>query len=124
FSIAETKLLVLLRIQSLLRGHSGVTPSLVERLIAIWNAGVVPVVPQRGSVGASGDLAPLAHVALTVIGEGEAFHRGERVTSREALRRAGLPASYELREKEGLGLLNGTQAMTAVGVLALARAER
>ena len=124
FSVEETRLMVLLRIQSLLRGHSGVTPSLVERLVAIWNAGVVPVVPQQGSVGASGDLAPLAHVALTVIGEGEAFFRGERLPSRVALERAGLPATYELREKEGLGLLNGTQAMTAVALLALARAER
>jgi histidine ammonia-lyase len=124
FSVAETRLMLLLRIQSLLRGHSGVTPSLVERLVAIWNAGVTPVVPQQGSVGASGDLAPLAHVALTVIGEGDAFLRGERMTSRAALERAGLATSYVLREKEGLGLLNGTQTMTSVGALALARAER
>src|SRR6185295_4958744 len=102
------------RIQSLLRGHSGVTIELVERLVAIWNADVMPVMPQQGSVGASGDLAPLAHVALTVIGEGEAWFRGERMSSRAALERAGLPAVYELREKEGLGLLNGTQAMTSV----------
>jgi histidine ammonia-lyase len=124
FSPAETRLMMLLRVQSLLRGHSGVSPSLVERLVAIWNAGVVPVVPQRGSVGAGGDLAPLAHVALTVIGEGEAVFRGERTSSRAALERAGLPATYELREKEGLGLLNGTQTMTAVAALALDRAER
>src|SRR5439155_11179005 len=102
FAPEETRLMMLLRIQSLLRGHSGVTPSLIERLVAIWNAGVVPVVPQQGSVGASGDLAPLAHVALTAIGEGEAFHRGERMTSAVALQRAGLEASYVLREKEGL----------------------
>jgi histidine ammonia-lyase len=123
FSAAETRLMMLLRIQSLLRGHSGVTPRLVERLVAIWNAGVVPVVPQQGSVGASGDLAPLAHVALTVIGEGEAFHGGRRMASRKALQRAGLAPAYELREKEGLGLLNGTQAMTAVALLAVGRAE-
>jgi len=123
FSLAETRLMMLLRIQSLLRGHSGVTPRLVARLLAIWNAGVVPVVPQRGSVGASGDLAPLAHIALTVISEGEAFFGGRRMPSAKALARAGVATSYELREKEGLGLLNGTQAMTAVGLLALARAE-
>jgi len=124
FSAAETRLMMLLRIQSLLRGHSGVTTSLVERLVAIWNAGVVPVVPQQGSVGASGDLAPLAHVALTVIGEGEATFRGARVPSRAALEAAGLPGAWDLREKEGLGLLNGTQTMTSVGALTLHRAER
>jgi len=123
FSAAETRLMVLLRIQSLLRGHSGVTTALVERLVAIWNAGVVPVVPQQGSVGASGDLAPLAHVALTVIGEGDATWRGRRMASAKALRGAGVAPRYTLREKEGIGLLNGTQAMTAVGILALARAE-
>ncbi len=120
----EARLLHLLRIQSLVRGHSGVTPALVERLVDIWNADIVAVVPEQGSVGASGDLAPLAHLALVVIGEGEAFHRGERMSSRAALERAGLPVGYELREKEGLGLVNGTQAMTAIGLLALARAER
>jgi histidine ammonia-lyase len=124
FSEAETRLMMLLRVQSLLRGHSGVTTALVERLVALWNAGVVPVVPQQGSVGASGDLAPLAHIALTVIGEGEAVFDGRRSSSAEALAAAGLAPTYELREKEGLGLLNGTQAMTAVGLLALDRAER
>jgi histidine ammonia-lyase len=123
FSAAETRLMMLLRIQSLLRGHSGVTTALVERLVAIWNAGVVPVVPQQGSVGASGDLAPLAHIALTVIGEGDAAWRGRRTTSAQALKKAGLAPKYALREKEGIGLLNGTQAMTAVGLLTLARAE-
>jgi histidine ammonia-lyase len=123
FSLAETRLMMLLRIQSLLRGHSGVTPALVKRLVSIWNAGVVPVVPQQGSVGASGDLAPLAHIALTVIGEGTARFDGRTTSSRKALERAGLATTYELREKEGLGLLNGTQAMTAVGLLTVARAE-
>src|SRR5439155_5721228 len=100
FAPEETRLMMLLRIQSLLRGHSGVTPALVERLVAIWNAGVVPVVPQQGSVGASGDLAPLAHIALTVIGEGDAVFRGARSTSRAALTAAGLAPTWELREKE------------------------
>lgn len=124
FSAVESRLMLLLRIQMLLRGHSGVTPALVERLVAMWNAGLAPVVPQQGSVGASGDLAPLAHLALPVIGEGHVEYQGERLASRVALERAGLPVTYELREKEGLALLNGTQAMTAVGMLALGRAER
>jgi histidine ammonia-lyase len=84
---------------------------------------VVPVIPARGSVGASGDLAPLAHLALVLIGEGEAYFRGERLPGREALARAGL-APVVLEAKEGLALVNGTQAMTAVGSLALLRAER
>jgi len=87
------------------------------------NAGVHPVIPEKGSVGASGDLAPLAHLALVVIGEGEALFKGERLPGGEALRRAGL-APIVLAAKEGLALLNGTQAMTAVGVLAVARARR
>ena len=83
----------------------------------------IPVIPEKGSVGASGDLAPLAHLALVVIGEGEAFYRGERMSGDEALRHAGL-VPLQLAAKEGLALLNGTQAMTAVGALAIARARR
>ena len=82
--------------------------------MALLNAGVHPVIPEKGSVGASGDLAPLAHLALVVIGEGEAFYKGERMAGEEALRRAGLQPLI-LAAKEGLALLNGTQAMTAVG---------
>jgi len=85
--------------------------------------GVTPVIPEKGSVGASGDLAPLAHLALTLIGEGEAFYRGDRLPGAEALRRAGIQL-LQLEVKEGLALLNGTQAMTAVGAMALYRAER
>jgi len=85
--------------------------------------GCIPVVPERGSVGASGDLAPLAHLALVAIGEGEAFVQGERLPGREALRRVGL-APAVLQAKEGLALVNGTQAMVAVGSLALLRADR
>ena len=85
--------------------------------------GVTPVIPEKGSVGASGDLAPLAHLALALIGEGEAFYRGERLPSAEALRRAGIEP-LQLEVKEGLALLNGTQAMAAVGAMALYRAER
>jgi histidine ammonia-lyase len=85
--------------------------------------GVTPVIPEKGSVGASGDLAPLAHLALAAIGEGEAFYNGERLASAEALKRAGVEP-LQLEVKEGLTLLNGTQAMGAVGALALLRAER
>jgi histidine ammonia-lyase len=96
---------------------------LIETLIAMLERGVTPLIPEKGSVGASGDLAPLAHLALTVIGEGEAFYHGERMSSSEALRLAEIEP-LQLEAKEGIALLNGTQAMAAVGALALHRAER
>ncbi len=122
-SEAESRALVLLRANVLAKGFSGVRPELLELLVALLNAGVHPVIPEKGSVGASGDLAPLAHLALVVIGEGEAWYCGERMPGGEALRRAGLQPA-RLTAKEGLALLNGTQAMTAVGALATARAVR
>jgi histidine ammonia-lyase len=122
-SEAESRAMLLLRANVLAKGFSGVRPVLLELLGALLNAGVHPVIPEKGSVGASGDLAPLAHLALVLIGEGEAFYRGERIAGREALRRAGLQP-LQLSAKEGLALLNGTQAMTAVGGLAVARAQR
>jgi histidine ammonia-lyase len=122
-SAAESRAMLLLRANVLAKGFSGCRPELVELLVALLNAGVHPVIPEKGSVGASGDLAPLAHLALVVIGEGEAFDKGERLAGGEALRRAGL-APIVLAAKEGLALLNGTQAMTAVGALAVARARR
>ena len=122
-SEAESRAMLLLRANVLAKGFSGVRPALLELLVALLNAGVHPVIPEKGSVGASGDLAPLAHLALVVIGEGEAFYRGERMAGGEALRRAGLKP-LQLAAKEGLALLNGTQAMTAVGALAVARARR
>ena len=97
-------------------------PRTLQLALEMLNREVVPVVPERGSVGASGDLAPLAHLALVLIGEGEAFHHGERLSGAEALRRAGLQPVV-LEAKEGLTLVNGTQAMTAVGTLTLLRAE-
>ncbi|MGI9188014.1 MAG: histidine ammonia-lyase, partial [Gaiellales bacterium] len=109
---------------SLSRGHSGVRVEIVESLIALLNAGVTPVVPSRGSVGASGDLAPLAHLALVLIGEGEAFTpAGERIDGAAALRLVGVEP-IELGPKEGLALLNGTHLMAAIGALALTEAER
>ena len=120
---AESRAMLLLRANVLAKGFSGCRVELVELLVSLLNAGVHPVIPEKGSVGASGDLAPLAHLALVMIGEGEAFYKGERMPGGEALRKAGLQPTV-LGAKEGLALLNGTQAMTAVGGLAVARACR
>lgn len=122
-SEAEARAMLLLRANVLAQGYSGCRPALIETLLALLERGVTPVVPEKGSVGASGDLAPLAHLALTVIGEGEAFHRGERMPSGKALQLAEIEP-LQLEVKEGLALLNGTQAMVAVGGLALHRAQR
>src|SRR3954471_22988211 len=120
---AEVRAMMLLRANVLTLGFSGIRIEIIEMLVEMLNRGVHPFIPEKGSVGASGDLAPLAHLALSLIGEGEAFFRGERLESTEALRRAGLTAA-RLQAKEGLALLNGTQAMHAVGGLALFRARR
>ncbi|MBV8066735.1 MAG: aromatic amino acid lyase, partial [Candidatus Eremiobacteraeota bacterium] len=112
-----------LRANSLSAGHSGVKPETLDLIVAMLERGVTPVVPCQGSVGASGDLAPLAHMTLTLIGEGEAFYRGERLPSAVALVRAGL-SPIELGAKEGLALINGTQVMTAIAALGVLRAER
>ena len=122
-SEGESRAMLLLRANVLAKGFSGCRTELIELLVALLNAGVHPAIPEKGSVGASGDLAPLAHLALVAIGEGEAFYKGERMPGGEALRRAGLQP-LALAAKEGLALLNGTQAMTAVGALAVARAMR
>ncbi|GGG96743.1 histidine ammonia-lyase [Silvibacterium dinghuense] len=119
----EVRAMLLLRANVLAKGFSGVRPIVAETLVALLNTGVHPVIPARGSVGASGDLAPLAHLALTLIGEGDAFYQGRRIPSAEALRQAGI-APLTLAAKEGLALLNGTQAMAGVGGLALVRARR
>jgi histidine ammonia-lyase len=121
--LPEARALMLLRANVLAKGVSGVRESTLDLLLGLLDRGVVAVVPERGSVGASGDLAPLAHLALVLIGEGEAWLDGRRVPGAEALRRAGL-APVVLGPKEGLALVNGTQAMTAVGVHGLVRAER
>ena len=113
---------MLLRAQTLAAGRSGVRPEVIHLLIDMLNRDVLPVIPRHGSVGASGDLAPLAHAALVMIGEGEAFHDGTRMSAADALRHADL-RPVELGPKEGLSLINGTQVMTAVGCLALHDAE-
>ena len=122
-SEAESRAMLLLRANVLAKGFSGVRPALLQLLIDMLNAGVHPVIPEKGSVGASGDLAPLAHLALVLIGEGEAFYQGRRMPGADALQHAGLQP-LALEAKEGLALLNGTQAMTAVGALAVYRALR
>jgi histidine ammonia-lyase len=114
---------MLLRANALARGRSGCRVEVVDRLLELLNHGLHPLVPEAGSVGASGDLAPLAHVALALIGEGEVETRGAVVPAGEALRRAGL-GPLDLEAKEGLALINGTQATTGLGVLALLRSER
>ena len=122
-SAPEVRALMLLRANVLAGGFSGIRESTLELLIAMLEREVIPVVPEKGSVGASGDLAPLAHLALVLIGEGEAFVNGARLPGREALAQAGLQPVV-LEAKEGLALVNGTQAMQAVGALALLEAER
>jgi len=122
-SEAEVRAMILLRANVLALGFSGVRLEIIQLLCEMLNRHVYPVVPEKGSVGASGDLSPLAHLALSLIGEGEAFFETERMPSAEALRRAQLTA-LQLEAKEGLALLNGTQAMHAVGGLALLRALR
>jgi histidine ammonia-lyase len=119
----ETRALMLLRANVLARGNSGCRLQVIATLLAMLDSGVHPVIPEKGSVGASGDLAPLAHLALSMIGEGEAFFRGARVASAEALRTANI-TPLRLAAKEGLALLNGTQAMAAVGGLSVLRAQR
>lgn len=121
-SESETRAVMLLRANALAKGLSGVRPLVVETLCAMLKHGVHPVIPAQGSVGASGDLAPLAHLAQVVIGEGEALYQGARLPGGEAIERAGI-APLSLQAKEGLSLLNGTQGMLALASLALREAE-
>jgi len=122
-AVPETRAMMLLRANSLAKGHSGVRPVIIDTLCEMLNRGVTPFVPSQGSVGASGDLAPLAHLALALIGEGECFDdKGQRVPSADALKRAQIKAVV-LESKETISLINGTQAMLAVGTLSLLAAE-
>ena len=119
----EVRAMMLLRANVLALGLSGIRCDIIEILCEMLNRRLCPVIPEKGSAGASGDLAPLAHLALSLIGEGETFFQGERLPGREAFHRAKL-ASQQLEAKEGLALLNGTQAMHAVGGLSILRAQR
>jgi len=121
-SEADTRAMMLLRANSLAKGHSGVRAAVIDALCEMLNHGVHPVIPSQGSVGASGDLAPLAHLGLVLIGEGEAFVKGERIDGAESLRRAKLQP-LALEAKEAVSLINGTQGMLAVGTLALLASE-
>jgi histidine ammonia-lyase len=120
---AEVRAIMVLRANVLALGHSGIRAEVVQRILDLLNHGIHPVVPSRGSVGASGDLAPLSHIALALMGEGEVVVAGERREASSAMRAAGLDP-VRLQAKEGLALNNGTQAMTGVGILALLAAER
>lgn len=104
---------MLLRCNALARGNSGIRLSTIETMLNMLNKGVHPIVPEKGSLGASGDLAPLAHLVLVMLGEGEAEYQGRRMPGREAMETAGIP-TIELAAKEGLALINGTQIMTAI----------
>jgi len=117
------RLMLLLRINSLAKGFSGVRPELVEQLIKIFNLGIIAYIPSQGSVGSSGDLAPLAHLASLVIGEGYAYYKNEVLPSKTVLAKYGLKP-FRLSAKEGLAMINGTQMMTAFAVEILERAKR
>lgn len=120
---ATVRALMLLRANALAKGYSGIRPVTLQLLIDCINLGVHPVVPEQGSLGASGDLAPLSHLALVLMGEGEAFYQGERLPGAAALARAGLKP-ITLQAKEGLALINGTQIMTSIGTLTFMKAQR
>ncbi|MGE4250285.1 MAG: histidine ammonia-lyase [Parvibaculaceae bacterium] len=120
--VADVRRMILLKASALARGYSGARPELAEALLALLNHDITPIVPCKGSVGASGDLAPLAHMAAALIGTGDVVHAGRVMPAAEALREAGL-APFVLAAKEGLSLVNGTQASTALAVHGLFAAE-
>lgn len=117
------KLILLLKINSLARGYSGVSSQLIDQLISLYNAEIYPIIPEQGSVGASGDLAPLAHLSMVLIGEGEARVQGVRMSAAQALAQMGIN-TIELAEKEGLALLNGTQVSTAIAIIGMLKTQR
>lgn len=123
FAESITRAMLLLRANALSQGYSGVRLVLVNQLLNLLNSGIHPIVPQQGSLGASGDLAPLSHLALGLMGEGEVMYFGEKMEAIAALNKEGI-APLTLRAKEGLALINGTQAMTAVGVVTYLEAEK
>ncbi|MUK90684.1 histidine ammonia-lyase [Ornithinibacillus sp. L9] len=123
FSEHISRAMLLLRANALVQGYSGVRPELVKQFIDYLNAGIHPVIPQQGSLGASGDLAPLSHLALALLGEGRVVYKGNQMDTEQALDQCGL-TPITLKAKEGLALINGTQAMTAVGVVAYLEMEK
>ncbi|GGB59292.1 histidine ammonia-lyase [Lentibacillus populi] len=123
FSEEISRTMLLLRANALSQGFSGIRSEVVQQLVDLINASIHPVVPEQGSLGASGDLAPLSHLALALLGEGEVFYKGERIHASAALAEEGI-APLKLKAKEGLALINGTQAMTAVGVVTYLEVEK
>ncbi len=120
---AVVRAMLAIRVNTLMRGHSGIRASTLQALAELLNHGIIPIIPAKGSVGASGDLAPLSHLAMVLLGEGEAFYKDERMSGAQALARAGLKP-VRLSFKEGLALNNGTTQMLATAVLALDKLER
>ncbi|HEY8395255.1 MAG TPA: histidine ammonia-lyase, partial [Bacilli bacterium] len=120
----EVRGIMLLRINALAKGYSGIKLETVKQLLLYLNLNILPTIPEQGSLGASGDLAPLAHMALSLLGEGEVYYQGRLLPVKEALNLAGIKPLPRLEAKEGLSLINGTQAMTAIGALALYDALR
>ncbi|OFZ14867.1 MAG: histidine ammonia-lyase [Bdellovibrionales bacterium RBG_16_40_8] len=123
FSRQETRAIMYLRANALARGHSGVRPEVVEKILEFLNNDILPIIPSQGSVGASGDLAPLAHLALALIGEGEVWGESGPIDTEKLLQKESIKP-LELKSKEGLSLINGCQVMTAVGMLAAYRAQK
>ena len=118
-----SRAVLLLRSNALSRGNSGIRLSTIQTMVDMLNKGVHPVIPQKGSLGASGDLAPLSHMVLVMLGEGEAWYQGQRMPGGEAMKKAGIP-TVELAAKEGLALINGTQIMTAIGCFVVDGAKK
>jgi histidine ammonia-lyase len=123
FDEITSRAIMVLRANVIAKGYSGVRLEVLRRLVEMINKGVHPLIPEQGSVGASGDLAPLAHLTSVIMGEGEAVYKGKKMPGKKAMEKAKIPI-VTLKAKEGLALINGTQVMTAVGLLALLRAER
>ena len=122
-AVEVVRAMLAIRVNTLMRGHSGIRAATLQSLAELLNRDIIPVIPEKGSVGASGDLAPLSHLAIVLLGEGEAFYQSERLSGGEALKRAGL-APLRLSFKEGLALNNGTAQMLASGALALDALEK
>lgn len=118
-SIENARAIMLLRVNNFTRGHSGIRISTADKIVELLNKGVTPFIPEKGSLGASGDLAPLSHMVLVLLGLGKAYYNGELYEGAEALAKAGIEPLASLSSKEGLALINGTQAMTGIGAITI-----